>query len=359
MKKIFIMLILLTLACGLVFAKPKSNNLEQPSKMTVKQKAVNNSAVSGSVDSIDSGHVKTNKPSREGNTVTIGDEDSQDYWSDILFNYYYANNVNQNLYLESEINKKGKIEALVFPFSGMGDITEGLPVKLWLGTTTKTDFLEFEETDYWMPYEDFTLVFSGALDVSEEGVYDVVIELDTPYDYTGGNLVIMTHRVFRFEGDCFDEFNEFKYTETADESFRCVSIESDDTDLDPSEGYLDDPWGYDAYANVTIVFSNISNEFDIVTIPANDRLMPNYPNPFNPVTNISFEISKAGNIQLDIYNSKGQKVRNLVNSDYQVGRHTVVWNGKDDTGKNVSSGIYYYQMTASEGVSTRKMLLIK
>jgi flagellar hook assembly protein FlgD len=64
-------------------------------------------------------------------------------------------------------------------------------------------------------------------------------------------------------------------------------------------------------------------------------------------------------VQINIYNIKGQKVRELVNGVYPPGEHKVVWNGKDDNGLAVGSGIYFYRMIAGEYAETRKMLLLK
>lgn len=93
--------------------------------------------------------------------------------------------------------------------------------------------------------------------------------------------------------------------------------------------------------------------------PAVDLLRQNYPNPFNPNTNIAFELAKAGAIQIDIYNAKGQKVRKLLADNLASGRHTAAWDGKDDNGRSLASGIYLYRMTSPEGSQTRKMLLLK
>ena len=89
-------------------------------------------------------------------------------------------------------------------------------------------------------------------------------------------------------------------------------------------------------------------------------LKGNYPNPFNPITTISFSIPNDSKINLSVFNLKGQKVRSLVKESFKSGDHSVVWNGKDETGKSVSSGIYFYKLTVN-GVSNqiRKCILMK
>ena len=94
-------------------------------------------------------------------------------------------------------------------------------------------------------------------------------------------------------------------------------------------------------------------------VVAISSLEGNYPNPFNPETTIAFSTKENGNISLDIYNIRGQKVRTLLNETKQAGKHTVVWNGKDDNGKNVASGVFFYRMKSGKFSSTKKMILMK
>ena len=89
------------------------------------------------------------------------------------------------------------------------------------------------------------------------------------------------------------------------------------------------------------------------------RLTGNYPNPFNPETKIEYSIAKAGNAELTIYNIKGQRVKTLINDHIEAGDHSIVWNGKDDKGTDVSSGVYFYRLKTADGVHNKKMLLLK
>jgi len=95
------------------------------------------------------------------------------------------------------------------------------------------------------------------------------------------------------------------------------------------------------------------------TIPATSILLGNYPNPFNPETTIRFSIGKDSWVDLGIYNVKGQLVRTLASDVYQVGTHQVIWNGKNDKGQDVSSGVYFFKMTTDKYTETRKMMLLK
>lgn len=88
-------------------------------------------------------------------------------------------------------------------------------------------------------------------------------------------------------------------------------------------------------------------------------LKGNYPNPFNPETSISFSLKADSKVTLEIYNLLGQKVRTLANGALKKGNHNLKWNGKDDNDRSVSSGIYFYRMTADNYSSTQKMILMK
>jgi len=89
------------------------------------------------------------------------------------------------------------------------------------------------------------------------------------------------------------------------------------------------------------------------------KLKGNYPNPFNPTTTIAFDLAKSSAVNLRIYNLKGQLVKTLVNRDLAAGQHSVVWNGKDENNRAVSSGVYFYRMETRNYKSTNKMLLMK
>jgi len=116
---------------------------------------------------------------------------------------------------------------------------------------------------------------------------------------------------------------------------------------------------------LTVVLSGtgVSVGSGLDLLPTVTELNGNYPNPFNPTTNIKFSLKADAKVSLNIYNVRGQKVRTLINNSMKAGYHTVVWNGKDDTGKSVSSGIYFNQFgTAEDGsdyTSIKKMILLK
>ena len=89
------------------------------------------------------------------------------------------------------------------------------------------------------------------------------------------------------------------------------------------------------------------------------RLLGNHPNPFNPSTSISYAINVDGFVSLKVYNSLGQEVANLVNEFQTAGVKSATWNGRNDAGSTVASGLYFYRLTAGNVVLTEKMMLMK
>jgi len=129
------------------------------------------------------------------------------------------------------------------------------------------------------------------------------------------------------------------------------------------------PFGGGEFTNSALHYAAIDLEFqeewiDPVsiheeTIPQVDVQLSNYPNPFNPETTISFNLSEVEKVKLEIFNIKGQKVKTLFNEQLSIGEHNVGWNGKDANNKQVSSGIYFYKLKSGEYQQIKKMMLLK
>ena len=95
------------------------------------------------------------------------------------------------------------------------------------------------------------------------------------------------------------------------------------------------------------------------TIPDVFALHNNYPNPFNPITNIRYDIPEVSDVKIDIYNLTGKKVKTLVSSNHQPGRYKIQWNATNESGAPVSTGMYIYKIQANDFVSVKKLLLMK
>jgi hypothetical protein len=106
-------------------------------------------------------------------------------------------------------------------------------------------------------------------------------------------------------------------------------------------------------------YISLKGEADNSELPAAVILNQNYPNPFNPTTQISFHLGKDTSVILEVFNVRGQKVKTLCVADLAAGAHSFTWNGNDQAGKEVSSGLYFYRLHTSEGILSNKMLLMK
>ncbi len=94
-------------------------------------------------------------------------------------------------------------------------------------------------------------------------------------------------------------------------------------------------------------------------VPPPFTLRSNYPNPFNPTTEIRFDVSRPGPVRLAVYDLLGREVRTLVDGFRAAGAHTVVWDGRSDAGETVASGVYLYRMAAGGFTESRMMVLMK
>ncbi|MBC8346169.1 MAG: T9SS type A sorting domain-containing protein [Candidatus Marinimicrobia bacterium] len=93
--------------------------------------------------------------------------------------------------------------------------------------------------------------------------------------------------------------------------------------------------------------------------PTNYSLKQNYPNPFNPSTSITFDIPKAGFVQLIIFDITGRKIKTLINNNIELGQHSLVWDGKNKEDKYVPAGIYFYRLITEDFEKTNKMVVLK
>jgi len=98
---------------------------------------------------------------------------------------------------------------------------------------------------------------------------------------------------------------------------------------------------------------------DAEEIPLVFNLFQNYPNPFNPVTTIDYSIPGKTTVDLTIYDVSGRRVRTLVSGKHLPGGYSVVWDGRNDGGRPVATGVYFYRLTAGGNNSVRKMVVLR
>ncbi|KQC11942.1 MAG: hypothetical protein APR54_02610 [Candidatus Cloacimonas sp. SDB] len=113
------------------------------------------------------------------------------------------------------------------------------------------------------------------------------------------------------------------------------------------------------FVSIPVQLTVISTSAQDISIPTKASLQNNYPNPFNPSTIISFNIGSETQAALEIFNLKGQKINTLLNSFVPSGQYSIEWNGTDNEGVPVSSGIYFYSLTTETGSAVKRMILLK
>ncbi|MBC8415668.1 MAG: choice-of-anchor D domain-containing protein [Candidatus Cloacimonetes bacterium] len=170
---------------------------------------------------------------------------------------------------------------------------------------------------------------------------DVVLEWDEPQS----SREVTSYKVYRDDEE-IAEVTDLFYTDEdlipAIYEYYVTAIYEEVQESEPSN-------------TVNVELTTVGNNL----VPLETRLNGNYPNPFNPSTIISFELAESSPVELVIYNMKGQKVKELMNSNLDAGYYKIVWNGKDDQNHAVSSGIYFYKMKSGKYISTGKCILLK
>ncbi len=105
-------------------------------------------------------------------------------------------------------------------------------------------------------------------------------------------------------------------------------------------------------ANTTVALDDPLVQHPVVNLSC-------YPNPFNPETTISFSLPSSGKVRLDVYNLRGQLVRSLIDTRLETGTHSVIWNGKDYSGRDSATGVYIFKLHTDQGNTVRKAMLLK
>ena len=143
------------------------------------------------------------------------------------------------------------------------------------------------------------------------------------------------------------------------------------TDLQEGVAYFLSVVSYDAWGNesdksdeINYTVNDISTGVDFEDTagqPLEFSLGSNYPNPFNPETNIGYSVEESGNFSLSIYNIKGEKIKVLIDRMPSAAgeRNEICWDSRDDHGSAVSSGVYFYILQQGRKIETRRMILVR
>jgi flagellar hook assembly protein FlgD len=114
------------------------------------------------------------------------------------------------------------------------------------------------------------------------------------------------------------------------------------------------------YDVITFLQNSVDAPTGTPPIPHQNTLSQNYPNPFNPSTSIEFTVRERTRVSLKVYDVSGQLVRTLLEAERAPGEvHRMTWDGRNDAGQAVSSGVYFYRLVASDFTQTKKMVLLK
>lgn len=202
-------------------------------------------------------------------------------------------------------------------------------------------------------YEYWDYVTNMAISRWDNGAYSVVLAYGTTHG-------MISHFLRRPDGSMNDLLNDavmegwevYRGLHTAING-NTLLIANSEIQATSSIGVHNTLWAT-AYQMGTVATEDL-----LLIAPESAILHPNYPNPFNPSTTIRFEIAMSSPVKLAIYNTRGQLVKTLLDTDMPGGTHDLVWDGKDQQGRSVASGVYFYRMTLPNSVHSRKMLLIK
>ena len=185
-------------------------------------------------------------------------------------------------------------------------------------------------------YEDFN-------GLAHNHVRSVAIEGDTVWFGTGFDV---TGGVSRFDGTTWKTY-------TTEDGLAGYQVNAVLVDPD-GEKWFGTQGGLSRMSVETI--TSVSGE---QKLPGAYSLHQNFPNPFNPATTISYELPQRTHVTLQIYNIPGQEVRTFVSNQLPAGYHKIHWDGRNNAGVQLPSGVYFYRLTAGNFIQTRKMVLMK
>jgi hypothetical protein len=231
---------------------------------------------------------------------------------------------------------------------------------------------------------DFNDVFASN-SVEWNAVDEVGVLSDPSTTRVAGIAVLNTEGAQTFRGlTSADPYSEITTAEYLFDGFTSTDVTNNDVNLLIATGDYNIPSG--GSVNAAFVLAGGTSEADLLAnvaqaravyagdelcatvvgvdesagiVPTPNRLAQNVPNPFNPRTSISFELDRAGVVLLEVYEPSGRRVKTLVRGVRDTGPHVVTWDGTDDFGQEVPSGMYFYTLRAAGQTVSRKMTLLK
>ncbi|RMD89640.1 MAG: T9SS C-terminal target domain-containing protein [Calditrichaeota bacterium] len=194
-------------------------------------------------------------------------------------------------------------------------------------------------------------------DPDGDGIYSTTVDLQLPTVYQTSFIVVYIHNGNEItNGGGLERgrrYYQFIHPERVNDDMTITwpsSFEFPVLDWKPNNLDVEEP---------PDLFTPTAVEERLAGIPKDFELEQNFPNPFNPQTTIRYQLSKPAEVKLAIYNLKGQLVRTLIDKKLSAGKYSIVWDGQDDHGRLVSSGVYFVRMKAGDFTQIRKMALVK
>lgn len=222
--------------------------------------------------------------------------------------------------------------------------------------------------------EQMQLSFGELIEISEEEfIVPIILDnvnslyaFELELDYDDQNLELVESNISAIWGDKMISDNTTEpgsyilaaaSTELVEESGKVLELTFRNTNPDASPSLSIKRFTAN---EIDLTETAISNEELTLNVPETFTLHQNYPNPFNPSTTIGFDVPNINTlVKLEIYNILGQKVKTLVNDVYAAGRYSVKWDGTNDAGVQVSTGVYIYRVQAGNVVQSKKLTFIK
>lgn len=234
-------------------------------------------------------------------------------------------------------------------FAGLEGANEVTPLPLQFGATWNTT-----ESDTIGDPQTFAIITASNTSNTVDGWGQVRLPVgDFACLRIRANSETITKTIFSGTVFLADTTTTIGYTWVSKNNYYLAMVTSQDGETNPN---FTDALSFSRLASTTTSVASHSGQ---ETIPNVFELSQNFPNPFNPETKISFQLRQAGVAELSIFNIAGENVRTLVSALLPAGEHTVTWDGRDVSGRNLASGVYVYRLKVGNHESAKSMLLLK